>query len=136
MTARLLGVSLLFAGLVAALPVASQTGHPAKGSWSGYWGPNDADQRRMLLLLDWEDNAITGTINPGRNGVEIEHAELDVSNWTLTIEAEMPIERGSSRMADFVATGKLENLGSWSNRRYSGRYTFGDESGTFHLTIN
>ena len=36
----------------------------------------------------------------------------------------------------FKSTGKLENLGSWSNRRYSGRYTFGDESGTFHLTLN
>jgi hypothetical protein len=131
MTARLFLVSLLLAGLAAA-----QTGHPAKGSWSGYWGPDEANQRRMLLVLDWADNEITGTINPGRNAVEVERAELDVSNWTLTIEAEMPLERGSSRMADFVATGKLENLGSWSNRRYSGRYKFGNESGTFHLTIN
>jgi len=126
---------LLVAGLIA-LPALSQVGHPAKGSWLGYWGPNQDDQRRMLLLLDWEDQAITGTINPGRNAVEIEQASLDVSDWMLTIEAEMPVERGSDRTAHFEATGKLENLGSWSSRHYSGTYRFGNETGTFSLTIN
>lgn len=121
---------------LAAVPAASQTGHPAKGSWSGYWGPDQADQRRMLLLLDWADNEISGTINPGPNAVAIDRAELDVSDWRLTIEADMPLERGSDRTADFVATGRLENLGSWTNRRYSGTYRFGDETGTFLLTLN
>jgi len=36
----------------------------------------------------------------------------------------------------YVATGVLENLGSWTNRRYSGTYTHGDESGTFMVTLN
>jgi hypothetical protein len=135
-TGRGIHFSLLLIGLAVALPAASQTGHPAKGSWSGYWGPDEADQRRMLLLLDWDDNEIVGTINPGRNAVEIDRGELDVSTWTLTIEADMPLERGSSQTADFVATGRIENLGSWTNRRFSGTYEFGDETGTFHLTLN
>jgi hypothetical protein len=137
MTARAGFLSLLVAAALAvAFPAMSQTGHPAKGSWSGYWGPDQADQRRMLLLLNWADNKIDGTINPGPNAVAIDRADLDVSTWTLTIEAQMPLERGSDRKADFVATGKLENLGSWTNRRYSGTYKFGDETGKFLVTLN
>jgi hypothetical protein len=90
----------------------------------------------MLLLLDWADNRISGTINPGRNGVEIERAVLDVSTWTLTIEAAMPQDASSGQAAPFVAEGKLENLGSWTNRQYSGTYRLGDETGSFLLTLN
>jgi hypothetical protein len=136
MTGRFLKLSVLLAGLAIALPAVSQLGHPAKGSWSGYWGPDDGDQRRMLLLLDWADNRISGTINPGPHAVKIDRADLDVSTWTLTIEADMPVEGDSGPTARFVATGKLENLGSWTNRRYSGTYRLGDETGTFLLTIN
>lgn len=136
MIAKSLRLSFLLAGLAATVPAVSQVGHPAKGSWSGYWGPGDTEQRRMLLLLDWEDNRITGTINPGRNGTDIDRAALDASNWMLTLEAEMPTEGGSGRTVPFVATGKLENLGSWTNRRYSGTYRLGDETGSFSLTLN
>ena len=136
MAARICASLGLIVALAFALPAASQVGHPAKGSWLGFWGPDDSDQRRMLLLLDWADNEISGTINPGRNGVTIANSSLDVASWTLTIEADMPVARGSSATASFVATGKLENLGSWTNRRYSGTYRFGDESGSFSLSLN
>lgn len=112
----------------------AQTGHPAKGSWLGYWGPDESEQRRIRLLLDWEDRTVVGTINPGRNGVEIDSTAIDYDTWTLTIEADMP--SGDGGVSRFVASGKLENLGSWTNRRYSGTYTFGDESGDFSLLIN
>jgi hypothetical protein len=88
----------------------------------------------MRLLLDWEDRAVTGTINPGRNGVPVNGSSLDYESWTLTIEADMPTDGGDVRR--LVATGKLENLGSWTNRRYSGTYTFGNETGTFSLLLN
>ena len=111
-----------------------QLGHPAKGSWSGYWEYSSTERRRALVVLDWVDNEITGVINPGRSAAQITHAELDVSSWTLTIEAEMEIADGPS--GHFVATGKLENLGSWTGRRYSGTYRHGQESGIFVLTLN
>ncbi len=119
---------------LATAPIWAQLGHPAKGAWSGYWGPGESEQRRVLLLLDWVDNEITGMINPGRNGVEIDRAELDASTWTLTIEADMPAGDGST--ARYVATGTIENLGSWTNRRFSGTYRHGDETGTFLVTLN
>ncbi len=122
------------ASLFAAMPAASQVGHPAKGSWLGYWGVNDASRNRMLLVLDWEDRQIVGTINPGRNGAAIEQATIDYDDWTMTIEAQLPVDGGEP--ADFIATGKIENLGSWVNRRYSGTYTHGGQRGTFNLTLN
>jgi hypothetical protein len=115
-------------------PALSQVGHPVKGSWSGYWGPSANDRTRILLVLDWENNEIVGTINPGPNAVPLERAELDLSTWTLTIEASMPVKSGGT--ASYVATGRLENLGSWINRRYSGTYQLGREDGTFSLTLN
>ena len=117
-----------------ALTAGAQTGHPAKGSWLGYWGPNDDDQRRIRLLLDWEDRSLNGTINPGRNGISIDSASINYETWTMTIEANMPTDGGGSQ--PFVAVGVLENLGSWTNRRYSGTYTLGAESGDFVLHIN
>jgi hypothetical protein len=124
----------LLLGLVLALPAAAQVGHPAKGSWSGYWGPSEAQKKRILLLLDWRDNEIVGTINPGPNAIPIDKAELDVSTWTLTLEARMPT--GEGRTERYVTKGKLENLGSWTNRRYSGTYELGSEHGTFIVALN
>jgi hypothetical protein len=132
MAFQMLALGRLLAFL--ALPVGAQVGHPAKGSWSGYWGPSDAAKNRVLLLLDWQDNAIVGTINPGPNAVKIDKATLDVDTWTLTLEANMRTSDG--RTARYVTTGKLENLGSWTNRRYSGTYTLGSERGTFIVALN
>jgi len=111
-----------------------QAGHPVKGSWSGYWGPSEAQKRRILLVLDWKNNEIVGTINPGPNEVKIEKATLDLATWTLRLEAHMPTTGGKTNR--YVTTGKLENLGSWNNRRYSGTYEFGDEHGTFAVALN
>lgn len=112
----------------------AQVGHPAKGSWSGYWGTSSETKRRILLLLDWEDREIVGTINPGPNQVPIDSATLDVDTWTLTLRAALPGPNGNPQ--PFVATGKLANLGSWTNRTYSGTYTFGNEAGKFTVTLN
>ena len=115
------------------LPTAAQVGHPAKGSWTGYYGPNESDQRRFRLLLDWTGSEITGVINPGRRAISLEKVELDYSTWMMTLEAELPLVGGVAR---FGVTGKFENLGSWTNRRYSGTYTLGGESGEFWLSLN
>jgi hypothetical protein len=134
MKTRLSRLACVVVCLALAGPALSQVGHPAKGSWSGYWGPDANDKHRMLLILDWRNNELTGVINPGKNAAEIERASLDPATWTLTIEADMPFEDGSR--GPFIATGKLENLGSWTNRRYSGTYRHGDETGEFMVTLN
>ena len=127
-------VTALILTLGLATMTSAQVGHPAKGSWLGYWGPSEADQRRLRLLLDWENREIVGTINPGRNSVTIDRTAIDYETWTMTFEAELPRDDGTpSRL---VATGVLDNLGSWTNRRYRGTYVHGDEEGTFELYLN
>ena len=127
-----------FLGLLVATTLATsalaQVGHPAKGSWSGYWGTSDASKKRILLVLDWRDQKITGVINPGSNQVPVDKADLDVDTWTLRLEAAMPTSGGGK--APFVTTGKLTNLGSWTARTYSGTYVFGKETGRFTVTLN
>ena len=120
--------------LLTSLAASAQVGHPAKGSWLGSYGPDEGDQRRMRLLIDWQNRELNGTINPGRNAVKMDKITIDYDTWTLTIEANMPQEGGST--AHFVATGVLNNLGSWTNRRYRGSYTLGRETGEFEFLLN
>jgi hypothetical protein len=127
--AAIAGCAALIAG-----PSGAQTGHPAKGTWLGYWGPDTDTQRRVVLLLDWEARQVVGEINPGPSGAQIKRADIDYDTWTMVIEAELPNADGVAQ--PWVATGKLENLGSWSNRRYSGSYTFGNETGAFEVSLN
>ena len=134
MQSRFSSLLCLGLGAIIALPALSQLGHPAKGSWSGYWGPNADERHRVLLLLDTVNDQLSGVLNPGRNAVEIDRVDLDASTWTLTIEANMPIEDGTKR--SFVVIGTLENLGSWTNRTYTGTYTHGDERGDFAVSLN
>ena len=124
-----LAASVLFFGAASA-----QVGHPAKGAWSGYWGTSDTDKHRILLVLDWRNNELSGTINPGPSAIKLDKVGLDVDTWTLKFEAAMPDSTG--KKLPFVATGKLSNLGSWNNRTYAGTYSFGAEKGHFTVTLN
>jgi hypothetical protein len=126
--------SVLIVSLLVSALASAQVGHPAKGSWSGYWGTSDADKHRILLVIDWRNRELGGEINPGPNAVKIDKANLDAATWTLTFEAMMP--DASGRKQPFAATGKLTNLGSWNNRTYAGTYSFGPEKGRFTVTLN
>jgi hypothetical protein len=130
---RLVLACVCAGGLAAAAD--AQTGHPAKGSWLGYWGPKGGEQRRIFLLLDWKNRALAGVVNPGPNASPITKADIDYDTWTMTLEADLPKPAGGGK-AHWVAKGALENLGSWKNRRYSGTYTYGSETGEFSVTLN
>lgn len=126
MLARLL---LLAAFLGLSAPVLAQTGHPAKGSWSGDLMVGESDKTRTRLLIDAWNGELSGTVNPGRNGVKMSAAELDADSWTLTIRAPMPD-------GELLLTGTLSNLGSWNNRKYIGTWTKGNAKGDFEFTLN
>ncbi len=107
----------------------AQTGHPAKGSWSGELTTAASETSRIRLLIDDHNGELMGTVNPGRNGADMESVVLDASNWGLTIRATLP-------EGELVMTGTLSNLGSWTNRKYRGTYTLGSTSGEFDITLN
>jgi hypothetical protein len=128
------GVGLLMLCLVVAGAAVAQVGHPAKGSWLGYWGPNDKTRHRLVLNLDWRNRQIVGQFNPGPGASPVTRADIDYATWTMNVETQLPDAAG--RPQKWVGTGKLENLGSWTNRVYSGTYVFGAEKGTFKLTLH
>ena len=129
-TSRIASLLILLA--VAAVAQA-QYGHPLKGSWSGDWGPTKETRNRLLLELNWDGKAITGTINPGPNAVPLQKASLDPSNWTVHFEAEG--KDLSGRAVRYVIEGKLENIGAY-NRVLSGTWNQGTQKGDFRLVRN
>jgi hypothetical protein len=111
----------------------AQYGHPLKGTWSGDWGPNDKVRHRVLLELNWDGQAITGTINPGPNAVRIQKASLDPSNWAVRFEAEGRTSAGAA--LSYLIEGQIENLGAY-RRVLTGTWYQGSERGDFRLTRN
>lgn len=126
MFARIL---MFFAVLGLSATLVAQTGHPAKGSWSGELKPASAEATRIRLLIDDHNGELMGSVNPGRNAVEMSSVELDATTWSLKINAPMP-------EGELVLDGTLSNLGSWTNRKYIGNYTLGSTRGTFEITLN
>ena len=125
---------ILLSCLLVAGAAVAQVGHPAKGSWLGYWGPDQKTQHRMVLNLDWRNRQVVGQVNPGPGATPVTRADIDYNTWTMTLETSLPDAAGHSQK--WVGTGKLENLGSWTNRVYSGTYVFGSEKGNFKLTLH
>jgi hypothetical protein len=125
-------VACLFCLALAATGLA-QYGHPLKGSWSGDWGTGKDTRHRVLLDLNWNGKEITGTINPGPDGVPLKTATLDPAKWTVRFEAEGKASAGGP--VRYVIEGKLENLGSYY-RVITGTWTQGTEKGDFKITRN
>ncbi len=111
----------------------AQYGHPLKGSWSGDWGTTKENRHRILLELHWDGKAVTGTINPGRDGIPLKKASLDPANWTVYFEADGKDSAGNT--VRYVISGKLENLGSYY-RTITGTWSQGTEKGDFKITRN
>ena len=136
MTARkhALGVFVAVAALV--LPAAAQVGHPVKGSWSGYWGASDAQKKRILLLLDWQNNEIVGTINPGPNAATVKETTIDFSNpeaWKVHMTAEGKDATG--KVVPITIEGTLENIGVYY-KIFRGTWQQGTVKSPFVVTRN
>jgi hypothetical protein len=126
-------VAGLLVALAIASPAAAQFGHPLKGTWSGDWGATKENRTRILLDLNWDGKAITGTINPGPNAVTLQKATLDPSNWAVHLEAEGKDAAGKA--VRYTVDGKLENIGAYQ-RVMTGTWTQGEKKGAFRVVRN
>jgi hypothetical protein len=123
---------LLIACLALSAPAWAQFGHPLKGTWSGDWGTSKEDRHRVLLEIHWDGKSLSGTINPGPNGVPLKVVRLDPDNWTVHFEAD-GADRGNQ--VHYVIDGKLENLGAYQ-RFITGTWSEGSTKGDFRVVRN
>jgi hypothetical protein len=116
------GACLLIGGTARA-----QEGHPLTGTWVGDWQPTPSDRRHVTLALEWDGKNVTGTIDPGPNAARIGNVIVDVSTWTIKINADRT--NGNARI---VVDGRLAEIG-FANRKMSG--TWSEGSGTGPVTL-
>ena len=126
--------SLKIVGLVVFIGIAAgviaQEGHPLTGTWSGDWGPSAIQRNHLTLVMSWDGKNISGILNPGDNAVQIPSIFLDVTNWTVRIEADAKDQTGKA--VHISAEGKLDDIGSY-HRKLSGSWTQGTTKGDFRL---
>src|SRR3982751_2766450 len=99
--------TLLVASLASTAPAIAQEGHPLKGSWIGTWGPSKAHSNELLLVMNWDGKAITGTINPGSDEMTIKNATLNPQGWLVHLEADGKDSAGAP--VNYVLDGKIDN---------------------------
>jgi hypothetical protein len=109
----------LAAGLISTA-VTAQEGHPIKGSWIGEWEGNDLGNS-LLMVMNWDGKNITGIVNPGTDNLQIQSAQLNADNWTVTIKA-----------GDYTLEGTFARL-ELPNRSISGKWSGGGDSGSFEI---
>ena len=125
--------AVLVAGAACAAGVSAQQGHPLVGSWSGDWGTSADARERVLLLLDYDGETISGVINPGRAPVALTSATLDPADWSVRFEVEPSEQTGGVR---YLIEGQIENLGSITERLIAGTWTQGERRGDFRIVMN
>jgi hypothetical protein len=116
-------------GVVA--PSFAQEGHPLTGTWSGDWGPNATQRNHLTFVMNWDGQKITGTINPGPDSIPIANVIMDLTNWTVRIEAEA--KDPSGHPVQIAAEGLLEDIGSY-HRTITGTWRQGPSRGDFKIT--
>ena len=132
MPAGIVAVTALLVVLTGA--AVAQHGHPLVGTWSGYWGPNEAERNRVLLLLEYDGERIGGIINPGPNPVPIMDATLEPSTWTVVLEGSREDSDGNT--VEYRIEGRIENVTSPVERSISGEWFQGGVTGDFSVTLN
>src|SRR3989449_10775336 len=70
-----------------------QEGHPLTGTWSGDWGPAATQRNHLTIVMNWDGKNVTGMINPGPDAIPLGSVFLDVTNWTIRIEADTNRQR-------------------------------------------
>ncbi len=131
MRASFIVATVFVAALAWTTPAGAQEGFPLKGSWIGTWGPSKAHSEDIILVLNWDGKAISGTINPGTDDMAVKNASLNPEGWAVHLEADGKTSAGAP--VHYVIDGKIENL-PFKNRSVVGTWEGGSESGPFKIT--
>ncbi|HVZ19824.1 MAG TPA: hypothetical protein VG871_02110 [Vicinamibacterales bacterium] len=132
MRALIIIAGMCVAALTWAAPAVAQEGFPLKGSWMGSWGPSKAHADDVLVVLNWDDKAIVGAINPGTDDMQVTNASLNPDGWLVHLEADGKTATGQP--LHYTIDGRIENL-AYKNRSVVGTWKDNlGESGQFKVT--
>ena len=118
-------------GIAVAVSAFAQEGHPLTGTWTGDWGAGPAQRSHITLVMSWDGDKISGVINPGPDSATMQSVALDVTNWTVHIDADAKDAGGKAIRIE--AEGKIEDLGS-PHRKLVGKWSQGTVTGDFKVT--
>ena len=127
---RLFSLIAILGMLVACAPAPDKAEHPSSadpltGNWVGEWGPSPDRQTYVTLELKWDGTSLKGTVNPGRNEIELSKATYEPQSQTVTMELDAP---GANRnTVHYVVSGKV------SGNTMTGTFDRGGETGTFKI---
>jgi hypothetical protein len=130
MLSRAFYLLLISACVVMSAAVFAQEGHPLVGTWHGNWGTTATNRSDITLVMDWDGKVISGVMNPGFDGLQLQNAKLNPKDWTVHFEVDRKENAGTVRC---LADGKIDKLGS-DRRTLTGTYACGATKGDFKLT--
>lgn len=105
----------LLGSLLTATCLQAQEGFPLDGTWRGAFGLEGGVGTTVVMVMKWDGENITGTINPGPNSIPFGSAALEPGDWTVHIEAR------SRDGEPIVIDAKLDDIGSY-NRTLAGTW--------------
>ena len=120
----------LFACFAMVMHAFAQEGFPLKGTWLGDWGPSRSDRNQVTVVMDWDGKVISGVVNPGFDGLQMQNAKLNPKDWTVHFEVDRKENAGTVRC---MLDGKIDKLGS-DRRTLTGTFLCGATKGDFKLT--
>ena len=124
-----------FAALTLPVSVSAQEGHPLAGTWYGDY--TAAGQKRDLtVIMKWEGTTASGQVNPGPNAKKLTSVTMAITpgkpNEKESTEGIPPIFHVRFEFDGMVFEGDIQNPVA-GNRRISGKWTRGSETGTFQI---
>lgn len=124
MKLRTFSLIFLAVTMIGGLAYAQQNApDPLSGTWAGDWGPSAADRNTVTVDLKWDGKALTGTVNPGENAVELQKCSFDAKTGMVHMEADAKNRRGAA--VHYMIDGKLEGAtmsGSWNHDNRKGDF--------------
>ena len=117
--------------LASTAPAIAQEGHPLKGSWIGTWGPSQNHSNDVIIIMNWDGKAITGTINPGSDEIAIKNETLNHEGWIVHLEGDAKDKSGKT--ITYIIDGKIENLPK-KDRTVVGTWKTATEKGPFKIS--
>jgi hypothetical protein len=116
--------SVLCLLICVALVVPAFAQDPISGTWAGDWGPSKTDRNQVTVQFKFDGKALTGTVNPDQNPVQLVKTTFDPKTGAVHMEADAKNEMGSG-MVHFIIDGKLDKntmTGSWNHGTVKGDF--------------